>query len=109
MSQQMRTRRRMLGAALAASGGVACGVSGRRTGSGGGAATAEPTVKLTYMHEWSQTQGHGPITDQLAARFREQEPKIQVEPVYTAQYYEKLKAIIAGGDWPDVVTYNLAL
>jgi ABC-type glycerol-3-phosphate transport system substrate-binding protein len=65
-------------------------------------------VKLTYLHQWSQTQGHGPITDQLAARFREQNPTVQVEPVYSADYYNKLAAILAGGDWPDIVTYNLA-
>jgi ABC-type glycerol-3-phosphate transport system substrate-binding protein len=89
-----------------ASGSAACGLGGTQGNSG--AATAEPTVKLTYLHQWSQTQGHGPITDTLAARFREQNPTIQVEPVYTANYYDKLAAVLAGGDFPDVVTYNLA-
>jgi sn-glycerol 3-phosphate transport system substrate-binding protein len=64
-------------------------------------------VKLTYLHQWSQNQGHGPATDTITARFNEAHPTTRVEGVYTAQYYEKLAAIIAGGDLPDIVTYNL--
>jgi ABC-type glycerol-3-phosphate transport system substrate-binding protein len=84
---------------------AACGGAPAQSGP---AAASEPTVKLTYLHQWSQTQGHGPITDQLAARFREQFPTIQMEPVYSDKYYEKITAVLAGGDWPDVITYNLA-
>jgi ABC-type glycerol-3-phosphate transport system substrate-binding protein len=67
-----------------------------------------PPVKLTYLHQWSPQQGHGPITDTLAARFRQQHPSIDIQPVYAANYYQKLTTVLAGGDWPDVVTYNLA-
>lgn len=85
---------------------AACGPLGDRRESAGQADGAP--VQLTYLHQWSQTQGHGPITDQLAARFREQFPTIQVEPVYSSEYYAKIAAMIASGDLPDVVTYNLA-
>jgi ABC-type glycerol-3-phosphate transport system substrate-binding protein len=84
----------------------ACGAFG--TGETGGTAPADDVpVKLTYLHQWAQNQGHGPATDKFTARFSEEHPTTQVEGVYTAQYYEKLAAIIAGGDLPDIVTYNL--
>lgn len=78
---------------------------------GNATAVAKPTalpVKLTYLHQWSASQGHGPITDTLAARFRQKYPSIDIQPVYAANYYQKLTTVLAGGDWPDVVTYNLA-
>ena len=65
-------------------------------------------MRLLYLHQWSQTQGHGPVTDALVARFNAQHPATQVEAVYTADYYAKLAAVLAGGDFPDVVTYNLS-
>lgn len=104
------TRRWLLGrAAGALLGGTATAACGALGGQREGAAQADGApVKLTYLHQWSQTQGHGPITDQLAGRFREQFPAIQVEPVYSSEYYAKITAMIAGGDLPDVVTYNLA-
>lgn len=88
-------------------GGVALAACGTRGDQGGGTKTEQP-VQLTYLHQWSPTQGHGPITDTLVARFTEQHPTIRVEGTFTAQYYEKLAAVLAGGDFPDVVTYNLA-
>jgi ABC-type glycerol-3-phosphate transport system substrate-binding protein len=94
-------------AATGAAGWLAsCGPIGNAS-----SAIAKPTVppvKLTYLHQWSPQQGHGPITDKLAARFRQQHPSIDIEPVYAANYYQKLTTVLAGGDWPDVVTYNLA-
>ena len=69
---------------------------------------AEPAVQLTYVHEWSPTQGHGPITDTLLARFGEQHPTTQVQGIYMQDYFTKLTAMIAGGDVPDLATYNLA-
>jgi ABC-type glycerol-3-phosphate transport system substrate-binding protein len=99
--------RRALGLSSAVGALAACGPLGG-TGGERSAARGDQPVKLTYLHQWSQTQGHGPITETLVARFREQFPTIQVEQVYTAQYYEKLAAILAGGDFPDIVTYNLA-
>jgi ABC-type glycerol-3-phosphate transport system substrate-binding protein len=92
------------GAGGASLGLAACGAPGAPAG---GSATEQP-VRLTYLHQWSATQGHGPITDTLTARFREQHPAIHLEGVYTAEYYQKLAAVLAGGDFPDVVTYNLA-
>ena len=74
---------------------------------GGAGSAGERTVKLTYVHQWNQNQGHGPATEQLVARFREQVPTIQVEAVFTAEYYPKLTAILAAGDFPDVVTSNV--
>jgi multiple sugar transport system substrate-binding protein len=58
------------------------------------------------LHQWSQQQGHGRATERLAARFGEAFPAIQVEPVIAANYYEKLPAVLAGGDYPDVATTN---
>ena len=106
----------MAGAPLFAAALAACVAPGDTRGSGAvqgdsaqtGRGAAAPTVHLSYLHQWSQTQGHGPITDQLAARFHEQFPNIVVEPSYSANYYEKLATILASGDLPDVVTYNLA-
>jgi multiple sugar transport system substrate-binding protein len=69
-------------------------------------ATQEPVVHLTYLHQWSQNQGHGPATDDLTAQFRAQFPTIQIEAVYAADYYNKLTTIVAGGDLPDVATSN---
>jgi ABC-type glycerol-3-phosphate transport system substrate-binding protein len=86
---------------------AACGPFGRRPADGDAGESATP-VQLTYLHQWSQTQGHGPITDTLVARFAEQHPAIRVEGIYTADYYAKLSAMLAGGDFPDIVTYNLA-
>jgi ABC-type glycerol-3-phosphate transport system substrate-binding protein len=71
-----------------------------------GAAT-EKTVQLTYLHTWTPQQGHGPATDRLVARFREQFPTIQVEASGGQGgdvYYQKLTALLAGGDLPDVVS-----
>ncbi|MGH2354209.1 MAG: ABC transporter substrate-binding protein, partial [Chloroflexota bacterium] len=107
------SRRRLLGFAATAIGAApsvmlaACGPLSQGTPESAGTA-AEAPAKLMYLHQWSQQQGHGPATDQMVAQFQEQFPTIQVEAVYTAKYYEKLAAVIAGGDWPDVVTYNLA-
>jgi ABC-type glycerol-3-phosphate transport system substrate-binding protein len=106
------TRRWLVGAGgvwgAAALGGAhalaACGTSADRVRE---AADGEP-VRLTYLHQWSQTQGHGPVTDALVSRFNGQSPKIQLEGIYTADYYAKLAAVLAGGDLPDVVTYNLS-
>jgi ABC-type glycerol-3-phosphate transport system substrate-binding protein len=84
-----------------------CSAPGEQA-AGTGGTKVEPTVQLTYLHQWSQTQGHGPITDTLVTRFKEQHPSIQIESVFTADYYAKLAAILAGGDFPDIVTYNLA-
>ena len=39
--------------------GAEGGGSGRRAGRRAGA--------LLYLHQWSQTQGHGPVTDALVA------------------------------------------
>src|SRR5688572_16075784 len=72
--------------------------------------TAPPSnqpVKLTYLHQWNQQQGHGPATEQLVARFSRENPLIQVEPLFTDAYYEKLPTILAGGDFPDVITTNV--
>lgn len=107
------TRRVVLGAGgtwgallvAGAAGLAACGTAGDE--SAGRAADNTP-VRLTYLHQWSPTQGHGPITDTLVARFKDQHPAIQVEGIYTADYYAKLAAVLAGGDFPDVVTYNLS-
>ncbi|MBI3973904.1 MAG: extracellular solute-binding protein [Chloroflexi bacterium] len=106
------TRRWVLGtgatwgtASLAGAVGLAACMPGDQ--SAGRAADGTP-VQLTYLHQWSPTQGHGPITDTLVARFKEQHPSIQVEGIYTADYYAKLAAVLAGGDFPDIVTYNLA-
>jgi sn-glycerol 3-phosphate transport system substrate-binding protein len=105
-----RTALRRAIASVAATGAAgwlaSCGPIGNAS-----SAIAKPTappVKLTYLHQWSPQQGHGPITDKLAARFRQQHPSIDIQPVYAANYYEKLTTVLAGGDWPDVVTYNLA-
>ncbi len=116
MYRLTETRRRVLlgfPAALAAGvAGTSAVLAACSSSSGGatagGLATAEPNVKLTYLHQWSQTQGHGPATDEMVRRFQAQFPAIQVEATYVANYYEKLAAVIAGGDLPDVVTYNLA-
>jgi ABC-type glycerol-3-phosphate transport system substrate-binding protein len=98
------------GALLAACGAPAPGGGPPDAGGGGGGSGggASAPVRLTYLHQWSPTQGHGPITDTLVARFVEQHPTIRLEGIYTATYYEKLAAMLAGGDLPDVVTYNLA-
>lgn len=109
--QPALTRRTLLRRTVAAV--AATGTAGWLAGCapGGPAAAAKPTappVKLTYLHQWSPQQGHGPITDKLAARFRQQHPSIDIQPVYAANYYQKLTTVLAGGDWPDVVTYNLA-
>ena len=85
-------RRDVLAAAGGAAGSFILAACGGRTESGLGLADTGPPVKLTYLHEWKQTQGHGPITDQLAARLRAQTPSIQVEPVLADKYYEKLAA-----------------
>jgi len=112
---QRTTRRRAAaaipGAALA--GGVlgaACAAPGAGGATGGEApaGAAGPPVQLTYLHQWGPTQGHGPITDTLLARFREQHPAIRIEGVFSSTYYQKLAAMLAGGEVPDVVTYNLA-
>ncbi len=107
------TRRMLLGRAalsVAAAGAASllagCAVAG--SSAGASARPTAPPVKLTYLHQWSPTQGHGPITNTLAARFRQLNPSIDIQPVYAANYYQKLTTVLAGGDWPDVVTYNLA-
>ncbi|MBI3970902.1 MAG: ABC transporter substrate-binding protein [Chloroflexi bacterium] len=75
---------------------------------GGQSPAAEGTpVAITYLHQWSQQQGHGPATDKLVARFNEQVPSVRVNPVFTADYYAKLTAILASGDMPDVITSNV--
>ena len=109
------TRRRFgngLGGALAlggAAGLAACGApAGPETGGAPEGTPGGAPVRLLYLHQWSQTQGHGPVTDALVARFNTQHPATQVEAVYTADYYAKLAAVLAGGDFPDVVTYNLS-
>ena len=103
------TRRGLLatGAVLAGAALAACGAPGGATPEGTGSSTAQP-VSLSYLHQWSPTQGHGPITDSLVARWNQQNPNIQVTGTYTADYYTKLAAVLAGGDFPDIVTYNLA-
>ncbi len=74
-----------------------------------GAATQSQTpVQLTYLHQWSPTQGHGPITDTLVARWNQENPTTTITGTYTAMYYEKLAAILAAGDFPDIITYNLS-
>lgn len=104
-----RTRRTLLAQATVLGGGMlaagaACGSFRERAQS----PAAERTVQLTYLHQWSQQQGHGPATNQAVARFQEQTPTIRVESVFTSNYYEKITAILAAGDLPDVITYNLA-
>jgi ABC-type glycerol-3-phosphate transport system substrate-binding protein len=84
---------------------AACGAA--QEDATGRPAAGEPVVKLTYLHQWSQRQGHGPATEALVARFNEASPTTQVEPVYTAGYYDKLTAVLAGGDFPDMVTSNV--
>lgn|GEM_PF-1318961 len=105
------TRRRLVALAGAtgaiASGPVLAACAGGQATDGAPSAN-EPRVQLTYLHQWSPTQGHGPITDTLVARFKEQNPTTQVEGVYSAEYYPKLSAMLAGGDFPDIVTYNLS-
>jgi ABC-type glycerol-3-phosphate transport system substrate-binding protein len=91
-----------------AAGLAACGAPAEPGPPEAGGAPSGAPVRLTYLHQWSQTQGHGPVTETLVARFNEQHPTVQVEGVYTADYYAKLSAVLAGGDFPDVVTYNLS-
>ena len=101
------TRRRLFAAVPVAATPVlaACGAGGA---SDPAPSANEPPVQLTYVHEWSPTQGHGPITDTLAARFGEQNPNTKVQSTYVQEYFVKLAAMIAGGDYPDIATYNLA-
>lgn len=108
LSRRMMLRRAVASVAATGVAGwlASCGSIGN--GSPATAKATAPPVKLTYLHQWSPQQGHGPITDKLAARFRQQHPSIDIEPVYAANYYQKLTTVLAGGDWPDVVTYNLA-
>ena len=84
---------------------AACG------GPGGGdnvPAQSQQSVQLSYLHQWSPTQGHGPITDTLVARWNQENPTTTVTGTFTDQYYVKLAAILASGDFPDLITYNLA-
>lgn len=71
-------------------------------------AQSQKPVQLSYLHQWSPTQGHGPITDTLVARWNQENPTITVSGTYTAEYYTKLAAILAAGDFPDIITYNLS-
>jgi len=68
------TRRRLVALAGAtgaiASGPVLAACAGEQATDGAPSAN-EPRVQLTYLHQWSPTQGHGPITDTLVARFKE--------------------------------------
>lgn len=104
--------RRSLLAGLWATGGAAAASTALAACTAGGApapaAKVQEPVKLTYMHEWNQNQGHGPASDRLAARFSQEFAPITVESVYTSEYFAKLTAMIAGGDFPDIATYNLA-
>src|SRR5687767_10752142 len=84
---------------------AACGGPGA---SDSNPAQAQQPISLSYLHEWSPTQGHGPITDTLVARWNQENPTTQVTGTYTADYFAKLAAILASGDIPDLVTYNLS-
>ena len=64
----------------------------------------ETPVQLTYIHNWTPAQGQGPVTDRLVARFRDEHPTVQVQAVLTADYDNKLRAIVAAGDLPDIAT-----
>src|SRR5688500_4899402 len=102
------TRRHALSATSAALAGpvlAACG--------GPGAPNSTPAQslqpeQLSYLHQWSPTQGHGPITDTLVARWNQENPTTTLTGTFTDQYYVKLAAILASGDFPDVITYNLS-
>jgi ABC-type glycerol-3-phosphate transport system substrate-binding protein len=108
-SQRQRRRTVLLGAmaAVLTAAAAACSTPGAATQEASAPARLLP-AKLTYLHQWSQNQGHGPKTDELAARFSAQFAPIEVESVYTTDYLAKLAAMITSGDMPDVATYNLA-
>lgn len=103
------TRRHLLGAAPAALPLVAaCAPSG---GTDSAATQSQQPIQLTYLHQWSPTQGHGPITDTLVARWNQENPTTRFESSFANQngdYYTKVGALIAAGDMPDLITYNLA-
>src|SRR5687767_15947774 len=61
-------------------------------------AQAQQPVQLSYLHQWSPTQGHGPITDTLVARWNQENPTTTLTGTFTDQYYVKLAAILASGD-----------
>jgi ABC-type glycerol-3-phosphate transport system substrate-binding protein len=102
------TRRAALGAvALVPALLAACAGSGAQQMP---AAENGETFQLAYLHTWTPQQGHGPATDALVAKFNQQTPMIQI----TAQsggggdpYYEKLTAILASGDVPDVASSKI--
>ena len=71
-------------------------------------AQSQQPVQLSYLHQWSPTQGHGPITDSLVARWNQENPNTTLTGTFTDQYYVKLAAILASGDFPDLITYNLS-
>jgi ABC-type glycerol-3-phosphate transport system substrate-binding protein len=80
-------------------------------GGGGGEgapAQSQQPVQLNYLHQWSPTQGHGPITDTLVARWNQENPTTIITGTFTENYYVKLAAILAAGDFPDIITYNLS-
>jgi ABC-type glycerol-3-phosphate transport system substrate-binding protein len=94
-------------AGAAATALAACGATTGGKADNASSAALTP-AKLTYLHQWSPTQGHGPITDTLVARWNQENPTIQLEGIFTSDYYVKLAAVLAGGDFPDLITYNLA-
>lgn len=96
-----RVTRRSIGAAGAVLALAACGQRQERT------SPVDRQVTLTYLHQWSQNQGHGPATERLVGRFNGEQPNTRIEPVFTSNYYEKLPTILAGGDFPDIVTSNV--
>ena len=99
------TRRRALFAAAAVPALAACGGP---TGSESVPAQSQQPIQLNYLHQWSPTQGHGPITDSLVARWNQENPTTTLTGTFTDMYYIKLPAILAAGDFPDVITYNLS-
>lgn len=101
------TRRRVVGrfATAGAQGATALGAACTPPWTQPPAPATEPTVQLTYVHGWMQSQGHGPATTELTQRFRHEFPTTQVTEVYTADHIAKLTVMLAAGDVPDIVSY----
>ena len=102
---QPRTRRRAL--TLAATTPLLAACAGSQSTESSATQSKTP-IQLTYLHQWSPTQGHGPITDTLVARWNQENPTTTITGTYTAMYSEKLAAILAAGDFPDISTSNLS-
>jgi multiple sugar transport system substrate-binding protein len=102
-----RTRRgfvRALGA-LAASGGAVGAAACAPLGQGGGPATPEPMVTINFYHQWPADAATGQTAEKMVAKFKQQFPNTNVTTTFGGTqpaYEEKLTAIAAGGDFPDV-------